>query len=241
MHDLVPDGDAMLVASHRGLHRLEAVRLTFVGDEVNDLMSMARLPNGSIIASGHPDLRLERYRVEGSPSLLGLIRSDDNGASWEIVDLLGEADFHALAPVPNGFFGADGASGSVWRFDSEGDGQPIGSIPFDVKDLAVSPIDDSLLISSSYDGEVAVSDDAAQTWELMDDLPLMTEIEWTADGIVGVDLNGEVWTAEGPAGPYERLRSAPDEVDALLITASGDTWLATHGGLIWRARDDGSW
>ena len=241
VHDLVPDGDVMLVAAHRGLHRVEAGRLTFVGDEVNDLMSMARLPDGSIIASGHPDLRVERYRVEGAPSFLGLIRSDDNGVSWEIVDLLGEADFHALAPVTDGFFGADGASGSVWRFDAEGDGQPVGSIPFDVKDLAVSPADNSLLVSSSYDGEVAVSDDAAQTWELVDDLPLLTEIEWTAGGVVGADLDGELWTAEGPTGPYVRLRSAPDEVDALLVTASGETWLATHGGRIWRARDGGSW
>ena len=49
------------------------------------------------------------------------------------------------------------------------------------------------------------------------------------------DLQG-IWTS----ATLTNL-TRPDEVDTLLITASGETWLATHGGRIWRARDDGSW
>jgi hypothetical protein len=98
VHDLIPDSGGLLVATHRGLLRLDDGSYRRVGDEAHDLMAMARDPSGDIVASGHPDLRLERYRVDGAPSVLGLVRSPDEGETWEIVGLLGEVDFHAIHP-----------------------------------------------------------------------------------------------------------------------------------------------
>ncbi len=238
VHDLIIDEDTVLVATHRGLLRLEDGAYRRVGDEVHDLMAMARNPGGDIVASGHPDLRVERYRVDGAPSFLGLARSSDEGESWEIIGLLGEADFHAISPTEDGLLAGD-STGTIWRFDADGDGQPVGSIQFDINDLAVSPDDAAVVVATSYDGDVAVSDDAGQTWEIEDGAPPIVEIEWTDQGVLGAAADGELWAAPSPSDPFERVGAAPGEVDTLLVGDDG-VWAATHDGQIYRQEND-SW
>jgi hypothetical protein len=62
IHDLVlTDDDTLLVASHGGLYRIDEFdRAVLVGTEQHDLMSMSADADG-LLASGHPDLRLEKY------------------------------------------------------------------------------------------------------------------------------------------------------------------------------------
>ncbi len=241
VHDLVVEGEGnmLLVATHRGLLRLSDGQYRAVGDEIHDLMAMVEMPDGDLVASGHPDLRLEQYRVEGAPSFLGLVRSADDGETWDVVDLLGEADFHALVATGDGIIGAD-SSGTVWRFDSDGDGQPVGALPFDANDLAVSIDDSAELVATSWDGELALSDDAGQTWELLAGMPAIIEVEWTAAGITGATAAGELFTAVTPSGPFERAGDAPSDIQSLLVSDAG-TWVATHGGQIHRRELDGSW
>lgn len=238
VHDLIVDDDTLLVATHRGLLRLVDGSYRRVGDEVHDLMAMTRDPDGDIVVSGHPDLRLEQYRVDGAPSFLGLARSSDGGVNWEIVGLLGEADFHAIALTGTGLLAGD-STGTIWRFDGDGDGQPVGAVPFDINDLAVSPDDAAMLVATSYEGEVAVSDDAAQTWEIERDAPPIIEVEWTDGGVLGATAAGELWVAPSPAGPFERVGAVPGEVDTLLVNGDG-IWAATYGGQIYRQEND-SW
>lgn len=239
VHDLVVEDDTLLVATHRGLLRLDDGTFSVVGDEIHDLMAMATTPNGDIVASGHPDLRLEKYRVDGAPSFLGLARSADDGETWDVVGLLGEADFHALVATDDGIIGGD-STGAVWLFDLEGDGQPVGAIPFDINDLAVSRDDPAVIVATSWEGEFAVSEDAGQTWELRPGAPAMIEIEWTADGLTGATTAGELWIAADPTGPFERAGEVPLDVETLLVNDAG-TWAATHGGQIYRRDADGSW
>lgn len=239
VHDLVPDNDGLLVATHRGLLRLDDGSYHRVGDEVHDLMAMDRGPSGEIVASGHPDLRLERYRVDGEPSVLGLVRSSDEGETWEIAGLLGEVDFHAFAPFEGGFLAGD-STGSIWRFDGGDDGQPVSSIPFDINDLAVSPDEAAVVVATSYDGGFAVSDDAAQTWELQDAVAPITEIEWTDEGLLGATADGELWAAPSPAGPFARAGVVPGEVETLLVHDDA-VWAATRGGQVYRRQGDDAW
>lgn len=238
VHDLIIDEGTLLVATHRGLLRLDDGAYRRVGDEVHDLMAMTRDVGGDIVASGHPDLRLEQYRVDGAPSFLGLARSSDEGESWEIVGLLGEADFHAIILTEAGLLAGD-STGTIWRFDSDGDGQPVGSIPFDINDLAVSPGDAAAVVATSYDGDVAVSDDAGQTWEIEGGAPPIVEIEWTDEGVLGASADGELWAASSPSDPFEQIGAAPGEVDTLLVNGDG-VWAATHDGQIYRQEID-SW
>ncbi len=239
VHDLVVEGDTLLAATHRGLLRLDDGTFRAVGDEIHDLMALVTMPNGDLVASGHPDLRLEKYRVEGAPSFLGLARSADDGETWKVVGLLGEADFHALVGRGDGIVGGD-STGTVWWFDADGDGQPVGSIPFDINDLAVSFDNPAVIVATSWDGELAVSEDAGLTWELQPDAPAILEVEWTAAGLTGATAAGRLWTAADSTGPFELVGEVPGEVESLLVGDAG-TWVATHGGQIYRQDAGGSW
>jgi photosystem II stability/assembly factor-like uncharacterized protein len=56
------------------------------------------------LGSGHPDAR---DLQNGTPSLLGLNRSTDDGRTWTPVSLSGEADFHVLRYLGNRVYGYD--------------------------------------------------------------------------------------------------------------------------------------
>ena len=239
VHDLVVDDDSVLVATHRGLLRVVDGTYQVVGNEIHDLMSMTELDGGALMASGHPDLRLEEYRVDGAPPLLGLITSSDGGTTWDAAGLLGRADFHALDVSGGNIIGGD-STGTIWRIGPSGGGQPIGSIPFDINDLAISPDDPSVVVTTSWDGEVALSEDAGQTWELQSETPAIFEIEWTAAGLIGASVSGELWSASAPTGPFERSGEAPADVEMLLVHDDG-VWVANDGGQLHRRDEDGSW
>ena len=239
VHDMVVDGDTLLVATHRGLLRVEDGVYRLVGDQIHDLMSMTELDGEVLMASGHPDLRLEEYRVDGAPPFLGLITSSDGGTTWDAVGLLGEADFHALDVAGEVILGGD-STGTVWRLNPDGGGQPVGSIPFDINDLAISPDDPAVVVATSWEGEFALSEDAGRTWEMQNDAPPLFEIEWTAIGLTGASVSGELWRAPAPTGPFERAGEAPADVETLLVHDDG-VWVANHGGQLHRRNEDGSW
>ena len=240
IHDLVVDDDAtLLVASHTGLWRIEALdRAVLVGTEQHDLMSMAGLSDGALVASGHPNLLMERYQVEGRPPFLGLVRSIDGGETWEIVDLLGDADFHALVPVDGDLYAAE-TSGRIWRLDAEGTWEQLGEV--EARDLAVDPADPSRQLAPDYDGTVWVSDDGAATWSVLDDAPPLVEIEWPSpDTIIGLTEDGEIHISSSPESTWEPAGSASAEVETFLVDRDGAWWVTSHGGAIARSDDQGA-
>lgn len=244
IHDLVlePDGK-LLVASHTGLYRIEGVdRAVLVGDEQHDLMAMAAEAD-TLIASGHPNLLIERYRVEGRPPFLGLARSIDSGQSWQIVDLLGEADFHALVPTDIGLFAAETA-GRIWFLDqASGDWSELGAV--EARDLAVNPDDPDQQLAPDYDGVVWASADRAMTWTRLDTAPSLIEIEWPFAGdIVGTTEDGRIWSAERPEGPWTETAEldSVDDVETFYVDPDGDWWATVHGGAIFHSSEGGrSW
>jgi hypothetical protein len=240
VHDLVLDsGGEVLAATHTGLYRIESLeRAVLVGSEQHDLMSMAREESGALIASGHPDLRLEQYRVEDRPPLLGLIRSQDEGLTWDVLDKLGEADFHALSVTDVGIFGAESA-GAIWLFRPGGSWERRGQM--EASDLATAPGDARLQAATDFDGILWVSDDGGFSWHRAEDAPDMLEIEWTApDLIIGIDDSGIVWSSATPAGPWESLAVGPPDPESFLVDGTGTWVVASHGGRITLSSDQGA-
>lgn len=239
IHDLViTDNDTVLVASHSGLWRIDKLdRAVLVGSERHDLMAMAGLDDGALVASGHPDLRLEEYQVEDHPPFLGLTRSDDGGQSWEVVDLLGDADFHALMPVGDQIFGAE-TTGRIWRLDPNGTWEQLGEV--EARDLAVDPADPTRQLAPDYDGRIWISTDGAATWTRLDDAPEVIEVEWLDAGrILGASEDGTIWGATSHDASWTEVGSGPAEVETFHIDSRGRWWLTVHGGAIARSDDEG--
>ena len=242
IHDLVLEADGdLLVASHTGLYRIEGIdRAVLVGDEQHDLMAMAAQAD-ALIASGHPNLLMERYQVEGRPPFLGLVRSNDSGESWEIVDLLGDADFHALAPTPTGLFAAE-TTGRIWFLDeTSGQWSQLGEV--EARDLAVNPADPTQQLAPDYDAGVWASNDGAVTWTRLDTAPPLIEIEWeSAQGIVGITVDGGVWVSDELEDAWTETAAfdSADEVETFYIDPDGNWWVTVHGGAIFHSTDAGA-
>jgi hypothetical protein len=238
IHDLVlTNDDTLLVASHGGLYRIESIdRAVLVGTEQHDLMSMSADAEG-LLASGHPDLRLEKYRVEDFPPHLGLVRSTDLGQNWTVeAELLGKRDFHALVPTADGVFAAD-AQGIVMLRQPDGVWVELGELT--ARDLAVNPSDSATLVGTDYDGQVWRSDDGGRTWSNLDGAPELIEIDWPeSEQLVGAQEDGTIWTASTLDGPWSSVASGFEEVETLHID-NDQWWLTVHGGAIHTSTDDG--
>lgn len=241
IHDLALDENGMLlVASHSGLYRIEnESRAVRIGVQ-HDLMAMTLLPDGDLLASGHPNLLLEEFQVENRPPFLGLARSTDGGQNWDELDLLGEADFHALVPTDDGLYAAETA-GRVWFQDPDAGWITLGEV--EARDLALDPVDSRRQLAPDYDATVWISDDGATSWTRATDAPALIEIEWIrSDEILGVTEVGTVWSATSPAGPWIEIRSGPADVETFYVDPTGSWWVTVHGGEISRSDDQGnSW
>ncbi len=238
IHDLVlTDDDTLLVASHSGLYRIEDIdRAVLVGTEQHDLMSMSVDADG-LLASGHPDLRLEKYFVEDHPPHLGLARSADLGETWTVeADLLGMRDFHALVATADGVFAADSQGGIMLR-QTDGVWTELGELV--ARDLAVKPSDPNSLIGTDSDGQVWQSEDGGRLWSLVDGAPVLIEIEWPgSDRLVGAQEDGTIWIASTPDGPWASVISGLEEIETLHID-DDQWWLTEHGGAIHTSTDEG--
>ena len=239
IHDLaLAEDGALLVAAHTGLYRIDGLdRAVLVGAEQHDLMAMTTEADGSLLAGGHPDLRYDEYSVPDRPRFLGLARSDDEGKSWEVLDLLGDADFHALVPAGDGLYAAE-TSGQIWYRDSENIWTRLGEV--EARDLAIDPEDPSRQLAPAYDAVLWASADGANTWTVVEGAPALIEVEWIeADRILGVDEAGTVFEADDLDGPWTELVVGPEGAETFWVDEQGRWWLTVHGGGVTRSDDGG--
>ena len=236
VHDIVVEGNDVYLAAHTGLFRIEGqTRAVLVGEFRHDFMSMANGPEG-LVASGHPDLRFDEWRVEGQPPHLGFVLSSDLGGTWEKVALLGEVDFHSLTSRPDGgFYGADSsgrilasADGVTWETRS----------PLSAFDLSASPTKvESVVAIDSATGRLIVSTDGARTWDELADAPALRRVQWLDDSVVGIGADGTIYSAAGPRQQWDMIHKLDAEVVA--FTARNDEWwLVTEGAAVLHS-DDG--
>jgi hypothetical protein len=236
VHDIVVEDDVVYLAAHSGLFRVEGpTRAVVVGEFRHDLMSMSSGPDG-LVASGHPDLRFNQWRVEGQPAHLGFISSSDLGGTWDKVALLGEVDFHSLTSRPDGgFYGADSsggilasADGVTWENRSR----------LSALDLSASPkMADSVVAIDSASGRLLVSTDGALTWDELVDAPLLRRVQWLDDSVVGIAVGGTIYSAVDPHQQWDVIGQVAAEV-AAFTTRNDQWWIVTSSAAVLHS-DDG--
>ena len=184
VHGLVVDAEGSVRAgTHDGVRAIGTDgTVTAVGPQ-DDLMGMTGLPGTMrLVSSGHPG--------PGSPlpNPVGLIRSDDGGATWESVSLAGQIDFHALAVTEEMIVGFDGVTGLVTSTDGGAtwqQGAPMAA-------LSLAAVGDEVW-ATTPDG-VMHSTDRGASFTPVDGAPLLWQVSAGTDGSLwGVDVDGMAW------------------------------------------------
>ncbi|WP_199849582.1 F510_1955 family glycosylhydrolase [Blastococcus sp. Marseille-P5729] len=221
-----PADGTLLVATHTGLFKKSDDGLTSIGPVV-DLMGFAVASDGTYYASGHPGMQTDL------PQPLGLVRSTDGGATWEVVSRGGESDFHALAVSGTQVVGFDGAL----RQSPDGKEWTTLAIPLEPISLAFSPDGSTVLASTGT--TVLRSGTDLDTWTPMSAAPAAVLVAYAdADTIIVLAQDGRLhqstdagatWTAgtAAIAGASSLSASRVDDTTVEVLLGSGNGVLST--------------
>jgi photosystem II stability/assembly factor-like uncharacterized protein len=251
-----PDGQRLSIPSHHGLAVYSEGRWRKAAGAEHDYMGYT-VTRQAIYSSGHP--------APGSDlaNPLGLIKSSDDGRSWQPLGLQGEADFHLLASgfdsatlylysaQPNSRMSAPGLyssrdDGATWRRAAA---QGIGEAP---RALAVHPRDSRIVAVTTAAG-LYLSRDAGQRFQPF------SQGEQVLSAAFSLDGNSLWFGSYGDAAKLSRLDLQTREITPLgvpelnedavaylaqnpakpqewaMATFKRDVYLSPDAGTTWRA------
>lgn len=184
-----------------------------------------------LLASGHP--------AEGQalPSQLGLISSDDAGATWSPVSELGTADFHAIEPAGDTLVAALFQQPQVLVSEDDGRNWETRAAPAALVSLEVDPSDPSRWVGSTDRG-LFVSSDGGGSWRPNDPIPNI-RLAWSGSGkLYRIDPGGPVKASTDGGETWEDRGSTGGEPQAM--TVEGETvYVALIDGTVKRSTDGG--
>lgn len=221
-----PADGTLLIATHQGLFTQSEDDLKSIGPVV-DLMEFTVAPDGTYYASGHPGMQTDL------PQPLGLARSTDGGATWEVVSRGGESDFHALAVSADQILAYDG----VLRQSADGKEWTTRAIPQQPISLDISA-DGATVLASTGTTVLKTTADLG-TWSPLPAAPpavlvasadASTIVVLTKDGRLHQSNDGgETWTAGDTPVPTPSSMSASrvDDATVEVLVGSGNNVLST--------------
>lgn len=174
---------------------------------------------GQMFGSGHPD-----PAEQSTAPNLGFITSQDGAQTWETLSLGGEADFHDIEVVRDAagalsVYAVDARTGQITTSTDGGVTWHSGADVI-MRDLSADPA--SGTVYATTEQGLAVSDDGGATFEVDPDAPVLYLIDWidgpSADGLVGIDLEGTVWTRIGADG-WQESGSVSGDAEAMAYSA----------------------
>jgi photosystem II stability/assembly factor-like uncharacterized protein len=195
-----PEDGSIIVATHVGLFSaaLDKTRLRRVGDARQDTMGLAILASDRFLGSGHAG------RDPGSPSSLGLIRSDDAGRTWRPIAMAGRADFHVLRAANRHLFGVDADDGRLLVSDDEGATWARRFPPAPLVDLVIRPGHDERVLASA-EMMLFASDDGGRSWRAAS-LERAGLLAWPRDeALYVIDSRGVVYRSEDAGESWRRM------------------------------------
>jgi len=218
VHGAVVDGDDLVVGTHDGVHRIaiatgESQR---VGTSQDDFMGFTGQVSGTLVASGHPGPGSDR------PNPLGLLASDDGGATWQERSLLGEVDFHGLAVKGDEVVGWDTRGPVQWSSDggrtwTQGPMLTPTSLAWFGESVWLAVPELGLVTWRPGDPEVATANAPGVLLAVSPDGKALWRVDM--DGTVHRTTDGVVWETRGAVTSIEALAADADR--AYAVTSSG--------------------
>jgi hypothetical protein len=225
-----PADDALYVAGHNGVFRIEDGSPIRVADRWQDTMAFTIAGPDTFLASGHPDLR------EDLPPHLGLIESTDAAETWKPLSLQGEADFHAIEIVGDRIYGYDATGGQLMTTTDRETWKPVTTGQY--IDLATLPSQTESVLATTPTGAVdEIRLDGTQ--RPLAGAPELVLIDSTPQGrIVGVTAGGELYSTSRLGDPWEHAGQVPGTPAAL--AADDGAWHVATDEAILSSTDDGA-
>lgn len=231
VHGIVEDpaSDGFLLGTHEGIFTVtrDGELGARLADTDFDAMGLT-VVDDTLVVSGHPGRSTPPEL--GSPHL-GIIRSSDNGQTWQPTAYTGEKDFHSLAAGADGtLYGvATDANEVLTSMDRGVTWQPTGA-PVYAMSLAVDAA--GRVIASTPDG-LLISTDHAATFGAWPDAPRLAGLSASPDRsrVVGVGAKGKLWTITSGAQNWVEVGAIHGVAQAVTITNSGDILVVDDSGL----------
>ena len=240
---LDPGDGALFIATHTGLYRVEKgeTKVERVGDRYQDTMGFTIAAPDLFLGSGHPDAR---DLQNGTPPLLGLVRSTDAGVTWTPVSLSGEADFHVLRYVGGRVYGYDATNDRLMVSEDAGKTWVEHRVPAPIVDLAADPENpEHILVTTSGElpGSQGLQDsrDGGQTWGRLGDLVGL--LVWpSARSLYLVDARGFVSMSRDSGKSFNIVGDVGGEPAAFMAIDGSELYVALHDGTIKVSHDAGA-
>jgi photosystem II stability/assembly factor-like uncharacterized protein len=230
VHNLSYDGTALLIGTHQGLWSQEpGASPQQISHDSFDVMGFTR-DGDRWLASGHPGPGMD------APADLGLLKSTDQGRTWNEVSLGGEVDFHRLVTSGTAVAGINAHDGRLLRSEDAGATWVDLGAP-GLYDLAIHPADSSTLVGTTPDGPVR-STDGGVAFTPVANAPLLALLAWTAGTLYGIDVDGAVYASTDDGATWERRGEVSRQPAAL--AADGDRVAALVGNRIVESTDGGT-
>lgn len=227
IHGLSVRGGKVLLATHDGLFDVTTQPAGKIG-VTNDLMGFtAGKDSGVFYASGHPGAGSDL------PNPVGLIRSGDDGKTWEQLSRQGVSNFYALATTKSGIVAFDG---TLWT-------SPTGKVTtwksvrvgFAPAFLAGHPDTDTVLATTPRG--IQRSTDGGATWTRVKSGPVIMFAAFADPATaVGVEPDGTVHFSTDSGATWTKKGRIDGQVRAVAAVKGADgtprLWAATTDGIV---------
>ncbi|MGL3807728.1 F510_1955 family glycosylhydrolase [Paeniglutamicibacter sp. R2-26] len=227
VHAIADTGDGqVLLATHDGLYDVSADPARRIGPVV-DWMGFT-LGKDGYYASGHPGPGTDLQNP------VGLMRSTDEGRTWEGLSRSGVSDFHAMTASKNAVIGFDTAlrstaDGTTWK-------------DLDPRILPATLAADArgtLVLAATEQGVWRSADDGATFSEPDPGAPVLQYLAVAGGKAVGITPDGVAWTSRDGGATWARGARVQGTASAVAMSQDGSRiWVASSLGV--EHSDDGA-